>query len=175
MIPLIIDNNIRNQIKEVIKHSYNNIVPIRAMAENGKLKEGDANPIGDNDLHVVYIPVGFKVVFSVEDQGDGDNCLGLVRHLSMSISAHERVPHFTAVDTAIQEFGFDNPIYQCVLWGENFGDGTQTAINVLEPIRGWPEKDIINQLKNDFIKKFGQNVVETIDRMREHNGKTDGN
>lgn len=166
MIPLIIDKNIREQIKQVMKYAYNNIVPIKAMSDSGALKRGDVNPIGNNDLHVVYIPTAFKVVYSIEDQGEGDRCLGLVRHLSMSIADISKVPHFVAVDMTIQEFGFNSPIYECILWGENFGDGTQTAVNVIEPIKGWPDKEIPNQLKNDFEEKFGKDIIYMIDQRR---------
>lgn len=51
--------------------------------------------------HVVMVPVGFRCVYSVEDQP-----IGRCRHLSVSIDVDGSTPHPLAVVTLMEAFGF---------------------------------------------------------------------
>lgn len=172
---IIINDEIRQEIFKVVEYAYKNVVPLYKMAENGKLKKGMPNPIAGDDGFIIIIPNGFKVIFSIEDQGSekkGERGgLGKCRHLSMSINKKGRIPNPIAVDMVMEEFGFDNPFYHCAIWSEGFGGNTQIAINVLEPINGWPDKEhTLKMLKENCTKMFeplfGNNLVEAIDRRR---------
>lgn len=166
MTPLIIDNSVRDNIKKVLTHAYNNIVPLWEQVQKGELKQGNPNPVGDKDGYTVLIPTAFKVVFSVEDQGDGPRNLGLVRHLSMSISVIGKIPNFLELDMVLEEFGFDRPLNKCIVWGEKFGEHDQTAINVIECIRGWPSEEIAKQIETNFTETYGQSLVDVINQRR---------
>jgi len=168
MTPMIIDNNIRKNIKELIKFAWKNIIPISQLIENGELKHGMPNPVGDNKKHSIFIPVNFKVVYSIEDQGEGRNekqGLGICRHLSMSVGQLGRIPNPVGVDMVLEEFGFDHPIYECIFWTENFGSKDQVAINAIEPVRGWPD-ELITDIQNDGIRMLGHQSVMLIKQRR---------
>ena len=91
----------------------------------------------------MYIPTNFKAVYSHEDQGpgkDGKLGLGICKHLSVSIELIDKIPSPIAVDMIAEMFYF-NPIYKCIIWPEGFGDGTQIAMNIVEPMNWTPELD----------------------------------
>lgn len=175
MTPIIVNDEVRAEIFRVVSHAWKNIIPIAELAKSGQLQQGMPNPIGDSMDHVVLIPQAFKVVFSIEDQGsekiNGRGGLGRCRHLSMSINKPGRVPNPIAVDMIVEEFGFDNPLYHCAVWAENFGDNTLLAINVLEPVDGWPDKDSLHIIEENNMKLFkplfGDGLKKAIDTRRD--------
>lgn len=175
MTPIIINDDVRQQIFQVVQHAWNNIVPIYQMAEHGKLKEGMSNPIANDKGHYILIPQAFNVIFSIEDQGtevkDGRGGLGKCRHLSMSINKKGRVPNPIALDMVMEEFGFDNPLHHCAIWIEHFGDDNLVAINVLEPLDGWPDEESVQTLETNCIKMFkplfGDGLIQAIKNRRE--------
>lgn len=87
--------------------------------------------IGNNENHVCLIRIGYKVVYSIEEQSDGN-----YRHLSVSVDKKGRTPSPQALEMLMKEFGFigglkgDSSIYTKV-WTEDF-DGGHIAINVLQ-------------------------------------------
>lgn len=163
---LIIDENVRKRIKEIEYHAFNNIVPIRELSESGKLKHGDPNPIQEYiENYEMEIPIGFRVVFSVEEQGTPDKS-NLMRHLSMSIVGNN-VPNPLSVDMVAQEFDIP-PIYNCAIWTERF-EGSRLAINVVHPINGWPDDEVTFKTREFFEKIFGSDIIAQIDTLREKN------
>ena len=160
MRPLIITEDIRDQIKKIMTHAYNNIVTIPKTKEPKRLKE--ITTVGNNDKHCIFIPVGFKVVFSIEDWEDQ---LGLTRHLSTSINTPGKIPSFIEVDMLIEEFGFDNPLHKCLICGELF-DNNQTAINVLECVKDWPDEKMRKDLYKENSDKLGKTIIDIINQRR---------
>ena len=83
---MIIDDQVRKDIFRVMEYAWKNIVPLTQLL-SGELKNRISNPVGDINDHVVYIPIGFKVVFFIEDQGTGiimgKRGLGRCRYLSI--------------------------------------------------------------------------------------------
>lgn len=181
MTPIIINDQVRQGIFKVVQHAWDNIVPIYKMAEDGKLKEGMPNPIANDNGHGILIPQAFNVIFSIEDQGpkikDGRGGLGRCRHLSMSINKKGRIPNPVALDMVMEEFGFDNPLYHCAIWVEHFGENTLVAINVLEPVDGWPDEESVQMLETNCIKMFkplfGNDLIPAIKNRREISRPTD--
>lgn len=165
MTPLEINDEVREQIKRLIQVAENNVVKIYELTKDGKLNPGDVNPIGDNSAHTITIPHGFKVVYSIEDQGegttpDGKLLLGKCKHFSMSVMNNTNtVPTPQSVDMVIKEFGF-SPLYKCICWTEAPGNGV-TAINVLEPVDGFSE-----EILKDIGSVFDENLKQMIDQMR---------
>jgi hypothetical protein len=179
MTPLVITPELKNQALRIIEHAQTNIVDIVGMYERDELKPGVGYEIpGDQEKHTLMVPTNFKVVYSLEDQGKtdeddptGQKRLGICRHLSMSIGEKGRVPNFIAVDMMAELFQFDNPIYQCIIWLEEFGEHTQTAINIIEPLEGWPN-EIRDQVELTSREMITPQVVEAINARREHDRKT---
>lgn len=117
---------VRADIERVKKHASENITDL------SKLSRGDAAPGGLDPKFTIDIPFDYCATYTEEKQ-KGDI---LCRHLSVSVSAAGRVPNHAAMDMLMEEFGFINRSTQVVLWTEKFGDNTQHAINVVEPISG---------------------------------------
>jgi len=177
-IPIIIDNRVRENIFRVVEYAWKNIVPIAELSKSGELKEGMPAPAGDKKEHVVLIPQCFRVVFSIENQGEETieekPGLGMCRHLSMSINRPGRIPNPIAVDMVIEEFGFENPLYRCVVWVEGFGEKTFPAINVLEPVdhnARFHNEDTFKILEESCLSIFApmleENLIETIKKRRD--------
>jgi len=92
---------------------------------------GDSGAAGDFDEFTRDIPVGYRVVFSVEQQVPGD-----IRHIS--ISCEGPTPSPEAVELILEEMGFEisDPTQ---IFMEDIGEG-QIAINVLQLIPGSPDR-----------------------------------
>lgn len=77
-------------------------------------------PAETPNFHIT-LPVGYKVVYSIELQKH------TIRHLSVS-SAHSPYPSIFVVREIMQELGFNHSLEKCHVYGEG------TAINVIEPL-----------------------------------------
>jgi hypothetical protein len=161
------DTNSRKKIREIIEFSFKNIIPLTELRKEGKLKKGEDLPLpGDKENHTITVPEGFKIVYSVENQGDNENQLGLCKHISMSTDIPGELPHPLAIQMAMLEFGFENKLYETFFWPEEFGGNTQIAINVLEPINGWP-KEIESEIKEKNMQIFSPKTITDIDSLCE--------
>lgn len=85
-------------------------------------------PIGDDPAFCMFIPMGYRVVFSVEHQPSGK-----FRHLSVSVDQPGRAPNVPAMEMIMPLFGFKGPLSDCAAWPEDLGEGF-AAINVMEKI-----------------------------------------
>lgn len=74
-------------------------------------------PPGENPDFVIHLAVGYKVVFSIENQPQvGDIC-----HISISVDAADKLPQPFAVEEIMKEFGFPGEsLSEAIeLWIEN--------------------------------------------------------
>lgn len=83
-------------------------------------------PAGDNPNHVIHIPFGFRVVYSIEKQVKGN-----VRHASISIDVDVLVPSIEAVQLIISKLGYKNRLEDCMVEIEKIPPATN-AINIWE-------------------------------------------
>jgi hypothetical protein len=90
---LSIGNEERAILKKLKEHAEANIVP----EENLNNREA----VGVDDNYVAKIPADFRVVFSLEQQP-----LGLMRHLSLSVSRPGRIPHLMSLQMIAENFDF---------------------------------------------------------------------
>ncbi len=81
---------------------------------------------GHTPGHVLEIPVGFRVVFTIEQQPDHGWC----RHLSMSVPVKGRYPQQVAVEMVMSLFLFNLPFHKCMVWTMQ---EQLDSVNVLEP------------------------------------------
>jgi len=120
--PLIIDEQVLGFIKRVSDHAEANRIDFQNMKA---IAESIQKPVGDNDNYVCYLPVGFRVVYSIEEHP-----LGWCRHLSVSVDTVGKMPSIPAVEMIMREFGFTGTINdQLNVWVEK-----ERAINVLQKI-----------------------------------------
>lgn len=134
---VIIDDNIRNEIKRLIKNATEKPTSYETMK---KLSKGQPAPGGVNTDFTMYIPEKICVTYTHEEIKEDVMC----RHISISVSIKGRVPHPAAIIMIMEEFGFKNipkslnpnEWSNLIIWDEKFGDKTQTAINIIEALSG---------------------------------------
>jgi len=89
---------------------------------------GQKRPPGEEKERVLFIPLGYRVVFSIEEQN-----AGLFLHLSMAVETPGLLPSVAAVLMVMQSFGFAKGLQENVIQLEDIGEDHQ-AVNVLEKI-----------------------------------------
>jgi hypothetical protein len=98
------------------------------------LKDGMPTPEELNKDFAIDIPVGIRVVFTMEQQP-----IGLCKHMSMSVALEGRLPSPIAVMLVMEHLGFVVPLKSLIglglVWEEAPGRGV-VAINVVEPVDG---------------------------------------
>jgi hypothetical protein len=133
---LIITKEIRNELRRVQEFAAMNIIDQDRLES---IRRGELPPPGDQEGFIVYIPRGFRVVYSMEVQPDP---LGLCHHLSVSLEqgAHlEKYPHPAAVEAIMNEIGFEGGIKHCVAYleEENF------SANIIQPVGKAISKEVL--------------------------------
>jgi hypothetical protein len=126
MRPMVIDDNVKRKIERLAAYAEAHIL---SMDELLDIVNKQAPPPGDNKNFVVEIPVGYRVVYTIEDQPAGK-----VRHLSVSVDKVGKVPSITAVQEIMRMIGFKGELNECKVDFERFSEN-QDAVNVLEVIR----------------------------------------
>lgn len=124
--PLIIDDEAKEKIKKLIAYAEQHPYTMDDLLDiYNKQKE----PPGDNKEFTIYLQVGFRVVFSIEEQNQG-----LFKHLSVSVDHKEKdtFPSIQAVRVIAKLMGFKREVKDCIVRLEDLGD--RGAINVFEAI-----------------------------------------
>jgi hypothetical protein len=122
MSALLIDDTIREQILAVKAYAEKNQYTMDDLLD---IKNGTQEPPGNNAFYSCALPIGYKVVYTIEQQVEGT-----LRH--MSISVNDKLPSTEAVKMIMVEFGFENELENCYLYIEEGGK----AINVIESYNG---------------------------------------
>jgi hypothetical protein len=127
MRPLVIDNDAKAKIAEVIAYAENHKYNKDYMALR---MTGKAGVPGDMDSYICYLQVGYKCVYTIEEQPEP---LGWCHHLSVSVDNPARVPSIPAVELLMQEFGITRKLKEegVHVWIE---DVTPKAVNILAKI-----------------------------------------
>lgn len=127
--PLIMDNNVRERIRELIATAQAHPVDMNRLARTIKTPDGKARHMAQMNKQTVLIPLAFMVTFSIEH---GHPC-GTCRHMSMSVQRKGRVPNEHGLWLVAQEFGFMGNLKKCSIYEEQLlGHGV--AINVVQPV-----------------------------------------
>ncbi len=126
---LIIGENERDKIAEVIKHAEENIV---SLDDIKKTMGGKVPPVGDDENFIVHLHLGHRIVYSIEEQKKG-----LVKHLSVSVRINSiyKTPTIHAVARIIEEFKFINNLKGCLI-DKFVQENGQYQIHVWEPLDG---------------------------------------
>ena len=125
---LIINNKIKNEINNLVEFAKANPVSLEQLK---RTVEGTVPPIGDDPRYALNIDVGFRVVFSIEQQPQG-----LMRHLSigMPYKPKDVYPSHEVASEIMRLFGFS---------------GTSEAVAHSDYGMVWPEEDcnVVNILE----------------------------
>jgi hypothetical protein len=126
---LLIDERIRGRIKSVVKFAHANPVTRERLLAT---VQGRAPAIGEDLRYRLEIPIGFRCVYSEEDQPDG-----LMRHLSVSVDRVGRAPSPEAMGVLMLEFGFTKKFAAAISHMS-----TATAVEIARETKGtfWVEK-----------------------------------
>lgn len=112
----------KEKIKDLVEFASDNVVDTDTMLD---IKNGDIKPVGDNPNYVIEIPIGFRIVYSVEQIGENKQ-----RHISVSVEGGNRnkMPNPTAVDMILKEFEMDQSKQNKMYLEEEIG-----AVNIIAP------------------------------------------
>lgn len=98
--PLILRPEERKEIKRVMDFANAHRVDFGSLKAGA---EGVIAPVGDNPNYCCVVPVGYRCVFSIEQQPPP---MGWTRHISISVIGQGDAPSIPAVDMLLTEFGF---------------------------------------------------------------------
>jgi len=123
---LLIDQEVQAQIKKVIEYADSHRVTMDDILD---VMNGTGTKAGDNKENVLEIQMGYRVVFSIEEQP-----IGPVRHLSISVDGDVKdMPSVQSVKLIMSEFGFENALENCHVFLEDCkGLGGRKAVNIVE-------------------------------------------
>lgn len=125
MRPLIIDDEMKARIQRLIDAAQANRIDLPTLK---KIAAGELPPPGDIPAHICFLPFGWKIVFTIEQQPNG-----WFLHMSVSVDSKDKVPNPIAVQEIATILGFPS-LDQCMVYPEKFPGGT--AINVMCPVGG---------------------------------------
>lgn len=135
MRPIIIYDQVRIDIQNVIEYAEKHIMTRRIMLETMK---GLHPPIGDTKEYICEIPIGYRVCYSIEDQP-----AGMAKHISISVMFDGLYPSRTAVLQIAKLFGIniDNKMQR--IWIEKEFE----AVNFVEIYKPRDKKTMNNRRK----------------------------
>lgn len=116
---LVINEEVKKRVVEVKRFADENPITVTAPVEEVQLA-------GDKSEFVTYIPDGYRVVYSIENQPKGK-----VRHLSVSLVGNGSLPSPHSVEAIIELFGFEKKLHDCKIYLEEI-EPEHHAMNVLE-------------------------------------------
>jgi len=122
--PLVITEAERASIRRVVEHAERNVVSRKRLED---MIAGRASAPGDTSEFTCVIPVGYRCVYSIEEQP-----MGVCRHLSISVLGEGVAPSEAAVDMLAAEFGFRGGVKAMnQAWMENIAKN-KFAINLVQ-------------------------------------------
>lgn len=105
---LILDESVKRQIQHLKEYANThrlNIATLKWMFKHKKV-------IGDDLHYAVNIPIGYRAVFTIEQQPEP---MGWCRHISISLAKQGHGPSVYAVAELLKEFGFTETPGQSII------------------------------------------------------------
>jgi hypothetical protein len=123
----LIDDEVRVQAEALICTAKENPYPFDRLQ---KIEAGLEKPPGDH--YRIIIPLGYRVVYSIEQHPTRDGSFQWVQHLSVSVSTTTWPNLEYAVPMILDLFGIPSALEQCIVYLEGEDDPTlPNAINVV--------------------------------------------
>ena len=131
MIPLVLDDAVREQLKALRELAEANPVNMPKLMTLIKTPEGKTHHMAQMTRQTIKIPMAYKVTLSIEH----GHPVGQCRHMSMSVDAVKRVPSPEAFWMIAKELGFwGGGLLQChAVWNEELG-GHGVAVNAVQTL-----------------------------------------
>ena len=129
---LVMDDQTRVLIKDLIQRASENVVPLEQVmrAAEYRAKDETNNAISEyNEGFTIDIPVGIQVTYTHEEQ---KQCV--CRHISVSIGKADKAIHPVAMNFILDEFGFKNRVGSLPTWISQTKDNL--IIEAIEPLDG---------------------------------------
>lgn len=120
--PLIIDDNIREQLASLVEYAERNIISMDYLLDQ---KNGEEQPPGDYKEYTRILPFGYRIVFTIESQP-----VGKIRHLSMSVDEDGKLPNMVAVQEIMNLIGFQKTLFNCKVKLEDIAPARQAVNNL---------------------------------------------
>jgi hypothetical protein len=127
--PLVIDDEVRAQIKACIELAEANPVDMPALMERIKDPVKKEHHMAQMTRQSVKVPLAYMVTFSIED----GHPIGRCRHMSMSVQREGRLPNEIGVWMIAKEFGFWGSLKDCTVRLEDL-QGHGKAVNIVQPV-----------------------------------------
>ena len=129
--PLVIDDDVRSQIKACVELAEASPVDMHALMERIKDPVKKEHHMAQMTRQSVNIPLAYLVTFSIED----GHPVGRCRHMSMSVQRKDRAPNPIGLWMVAKEFGFWGPSVESCdgVWQEEL-QGHGVAINIVQRI-----------------------------------------
>lgn len=168
MTPLLVDDEVKAAIKQVVDYAEQHRIDI---IELKRLIE-EKTFVGDDPLRSLIIPYGFRCVFSIEEQS-----FGWTRHLSVSVvnvdgerysQKKGRFPNERAVRMIMDEFGMTKPFESCHIYLDEAK--VNGSINIIEPMG-----DIDELRRTSAVCEESQAHVDGHHEDRRHTADRRGN
>ena len=123
-IPFILDDKGMAELRRIKANAEANPVSRETLKA---MMEGMVDPVGDHEEYSCVLPVGFKIVYSIEEQP-----CGKCRHLSVRVQGgrNNRVPNEHMVGMVMKELGFKREVRECLkVW---LDEEPVKCVNVLD-------------------------------------------
>lgn len=154
MRPLIIDDQTKEKLAAIKAYAEAHVYE---MLDLVKVTNEVTLPPGDNPAHVANIEIGYRVVFSIENQTRA----GKVRHLSVSVNHPGNLPNLYACAEFMRHLGFENELLDSrgginpALTVRLEETPTGQAVNILEITVGaytakWEDLNILYDLRSNI-------------------------
>lgn len=111
----------QKKIDRLVEHARNNIFSFEKLLA---ITSGELAVPGATDEFAVYLPYGYRVVFTIEQQPKQ-----IFKHISIS-TAWNRFPSYEVCDRICTAFGFADIKYNCTGWIKE----NALAINIVQPL-----------------------------------------
>ena len=121
MRPLIITEETIERTNEVVEWAHNHPYTMDDLFD---IRNGSLLPPGDNEKFVTNIDLGYRVVYSLENQNRQ------YKHISISVDDEHKFPSIDAVKEITKLFGFINPLETCKICPEYVG--TRRIIHIYD-------------------------------------------
>lgn len=109
------------RLRELKEYAENHRIDLQEMIA---IRDKQHPPVGDRDSYRLYAPVGYKIVFSIDETLDHN----WIRHMSMSVNTPDRYPNEYALREVCRHLGYKN-LDECIIQQESFNT---KAIEVIE-------------------------------------------
>jgi hypothetical protein len=130
---LLLNDDVQKKIKTLIEYADNHVVSYEKMVElqeKTELEEAIDDAIGNDPNHSIELPLGYRVVYSIEVHPIGE-----CRHISVSVDNKE--PDLDNLRLILDFFGFMSNLQdgKCYAYVESYTvDSIEySAVNVVEP------------------------------------------